>query len=179
MKPLIYAAALTLTIISFRSIVMKKLIYATAFTLMLASWIPVAHAAGRSRDFKVSRIVHSAAHATGTRNLDATHHFEIDVEGSAISEISMDLPEGISIHRGIKITNQSGQKIPATVSIADRKATLLFGQPVTPGTTISVKIEGVPTSIYQHFWQYMVYGKMVGIDAAIPLGIAQIQTPGR
>ncbi|HEY9849150.1 MAG TPA: hypothetical protein V6D28_06810 [Leptolyngbyaceae cyanobacterium] len=44
---------------------MKKLIYATAFTLMLASWVPVAHAAGSSRDFKVARIVHSAAHATG------------------------------------------------------------------------------------------------------------------
>ncbi|MCL1473670.1 DUF2808 domain-containing protein [Argonema antarcticum] len=158
---------------------MKKLIYASTFTLMLASWIPIAYAAGSSRDFKASRIVHSAVHATGTRNLDATHHLEIDVQGSALSELSIDLPEEVSIHRGIKVTNQSGQKIPATVSIGDKKATLVFSQPVPPQTTLSIEIQGVYTPRYRHFWQYMVYGKMVGIDAQIPLGIAQMQTPGR
>ncbi|MFB2920645.1 DUF2808 domain-containing protein [Aerosakkonema funiforme] len=158
---------------------MKKLIYTTAFTLMLTAWIPVAYAAGSSRDFKASSIVHSAAHATGTRNLDATHHLEIDVQGSALSELSIDLPEEVSIHRGIKVKNQSGQRIPATVSIADKKATLVFAQPVPPQTTLSIEIQGVYTPFYRHLWQYTIYAKMVGIDAEIPLGIAQIRTPGR
>ncbi|XWK91705.1 MAG: DUF2808 domain-containing protein (plasmid) [Phormidium sp.] len=159
---------------------MKKLIYAgVAFTLIIAASISSARAAGSLRNANAPHIVHSGSHTSNPRFLDATHHFEIHVQGPALSELSIDLPEDLSIRRGIEVENKSGQRIPATVSIRDRKATIVFSQPVPPETTLSIKMQGVNARFYRSIRQYMVYSKMVGLNAEIPLGTVRIQTSSR
>jgi len=155
---------------------MKSLIYAVTFTIVFGSSIPVGYAIESQPDLKISQIEHSGFHTSNPSY--ATHHFEVDVQGSALLELSIDLPENLSI-REIEVENQLGQKIPATVTIADRKATILFSQPVLPDTRLSIKMQGVNSRFYRSITQYRVYGKIVGLNTTITLGTVRIQTLSR
>jgi len=157
---------------------MKRLIYAATLTLALTSLTPAARADESPREYpKATHLVHSGAHPNSVRTPNATHHFKLYVEGKALSQLSIDLPEGISISRGIEVTDQSGKKVDETVSINDRKATIAFAQPVSPGTLISIEMKGISTSDYLgRTWLYPVYGKDVGMTVEIPLGTVRIQT---
>lgn len=158
---------------------MKKLIYAAIFTLMFASSVPDAHATGSQSDLKVSHIVHNDAHPNNAQIPYATHHFEVHVQGPALSELLIDLPEGVSISKEIEVKNQLNQKIDALFSVNNRTVTVVFSQPVPPETTLSINMRDVKTPGYSKTWMYHVYGKMVGINTKIPLGFARIQTYGR
>ncbi|XWK91730.1 MAG: hypothetical protein U7127_30925 (plasmid) [Phormidium sp.] len=107
------------------------------------------------------------------------HQFKVYVQGQALSEIAIDLPESISSREGIKVKNLLEKRVAASVSIANKKATLVFSQPVPPETKLSINMRGVITPGYDHIWLYRIYGKTVAGNAAIPLGTARIQTSGR
>ncbi len=155
---------------------MKQVIYAATFTLIIASFIPTAWATGKPGDAKFSHLVDSAAYPDAASVRGATHEIEVHVHGENISELSIDLPENVSIRKGIEVTNQSGKKIEANVSVNDRKATVVFSQPVAPETIVSLAMKGVETPGYDKIWHYRVYTKKVGMKAEIPLGTARIHT---
>ena len=155
---------------------MKKLIYAAAFAFVLAFNAPTTLAGGAMRNANVSHLVHSGAHPNNARFQAATHHFEVHVQGRALSALTIDLPEDVKMRSGIDVTNQSGQKIESQVSVNNRKATVVFSQPVSSDTTISIDMRGIHTPGYSHNWRYAIAGKMVGINADIPLGTVLIQT---
>lgn len=157
---------------------MKTLIYSAAVVLAIASSVSAATTSRMSQENQSpTSIVHSGAHPNSVHVLNATHHFDLYVGGDALSQLLIGLPEGIRVSNGINVTNQAGQKIDATVSIKDTKATIAFAQPVPIGTTLSVYIQGVETSDYLgRTWLYPIYGRSVGTSAEIPLGTAQIQT---
>jgi hypothetical protein len=156
---------------------MKKLIYTVTFTLVLASSVTTAWAKNPN-DAKFSHLGNSAAVPNVARIPDATHKFDVHVQGKALSELVIDLPEGISINKGIEVQNKLGQKIPTTVSINNKKATVAFSEPIVPGTTISIRMKVVNTPDYKGTWHYPVSVKKVGMKEAIPLGLARIQTYG-
>ena len=157
---------------------MKRLLYAATLTLALTSLVSAARADESPREYqKATHLVHSGAHPNSVRTPNTTHHFKLYVEGNALSQLSIDLPEGISINRGIEVTDQAGKKVDETVSINDRKATIAFAQPVSPGTMLSIEMKGIKTSDYLgRTWFYPIYGKDVGMTVEIPLGTARIQT---
>ncbi|MDM9384574.1 DUF2808 domain-containing protein [Chlorogloeopsis sp. ULAP01] len=159
---------------------MKKLIYVGTFTLAIASLFSPAWASGKPGNFNASHLVKTAAYPNDTTAVDATHKFEVHVQGEPLAELRIDLPEGVRINDGIEVKNQSGEKVSTTVSINDGKATLAFSQPVKPETKLSVFMRGVNTPRYEPgytaTWQYRVYAKKVGLNGEIPLGLAQIQT---
>ena len=158
---------------------MKRLIYATTLTLAIVSLAPVAQAFGSIRDANFPHLGNGGASPNNARAISATHYFEVHVQGKALSELSIDLPEGVSIPKEIKVENQSGQKIDAKVSVNNRTATIAFAQPVSPETMLSINLQGVNTSGYGKTWIYQVYGKMVGLTSQIALGPAWIQTYGK
>ena len=157
---------------------MKRLLCAATSTLALTSLTLTAYAAESPREYqKATHLVHSGAHPNTVRTLNATHHFKLYVEGNALSQLSIDLPEGVRISRGIEVTDKAGKKVDETFSINDRKVTLAFAQPVSPGTLLSVEMKGMRTSDYLgRTWLYPIYGKDVGMTEEIPLGTVQIQT---
>lgn len=155
---------------------MKKLIEALAFTLVIASLAPSVRAEGSLPDAKIPHLLRSGAHPNSAMVSDATHYFEIHVQGRSISELAIDLPEGISIEKSIEVVNESGQKLDAQVSIAPRKATVVFSQPVEPDTTLSIEMQGINTPGYDSTWQYRIYSKLVGLNREISLGSVQIST---
>ncbi|MBD2613939.1 DUF2808 domain-containing protein [Nostoc punctiforme FACHB-252] len=160
---------------------MKKLIYLTAFTLAVTSFsVPAVWASGKPGDFRASHLLRGAAIPNTTYATDATHKFEVHVQGKPLAELAINLPDGVRIDKGIEVKNQSGEEISTTVSINGQKATVAFSQPIAPETKLSVLMRGVNTQAYESgygaTWQYQVYAKKVGLTQEIPLGLAQIQT---
>lgn len=159
---------------------MKKLIYIAALTLAITSSVPAVWANEKPGDSSGSYLGNSTAYPSDTTAVDATHEFEVYV-GKPLAELVIDLPEGVKINRGIEVKNQTGQKIPATVSINNRKATVAFSQPVEPETKLSILMNGVNTignseAGYSRPWIYRVYAKNAGSQGEISLGVARIQT---
>ena len=157
---------------------MKILFSSAAVVIALASSVFASDVATVLRENpRASLIVHSGAHPNGVHVPYATHHFDLFVGGKALSQLLINLPEGIRIGKGIAVTNQSGQTIDATVSIKETSATIVFAQPVPTGTTLSIFMQGVETSDYiGHDWLYPIYGRSIGTSVDIPFGTAQIQT---
>lgn len=164
---------------------MKKLICATTFTLAIPvgiasfyiSSVP-AFAGGVLREANAPHIVHSSAHPNGTRVPNATHHFEVHVQGKELSQLSFEVPDGVEVRDRIMVSDQSGKKIDSTVSIEDKRATIAFSQPVPVETTLSISMKSVKTPFLSrgNTWLYPVYGRSVGMTEDIRMGIAQIQT---
>ncbi len=157
---------------------MKIYIRNAVFILAFASSsISASQALGVMREPQAPLIVHSEAHPNNVHVPSATHHFKLQVAGYNISKLLIDLPKGISVTGGIEITSQSGQKVDYTVSLNNRRVTVAFAQPVSPGTTLSISLKGVRTSDYLgRTWLYPVSGRLNDIQVDIPLGIARIQT---
>ncbi len=159
---------------------MRSLIYAVAFTLAFTSSVDAVFASGKPGDFSASNLIKSAATPNHTCATNATHKFEVHVQGKLLAGLTINLPEGVKIDRGIEVKNQSGQKIPTTVSINEQKATVAFSQPIDPQTKLSILMRGINTPMYEpgsgKTWQYQVYAKKVGFTQEIPLGLALVQT---
>ena len=165
---------------------MKTLIYATALTLTVpfgiaslqASSAAPAYAGGVLRDAKAPHLVHSNAHPNNARIQNATHHFQVHVQGSDLSQLFVDVPEGIRLSDRIVVTDESGKKVNAKTSIDDKRVTITFEQPVPSGTTLSVSIKGVSTRFLSrgHVWLYSIYGRSVGMKEDVRIGLARIQT---
>ncbi len=155
---------------------MKKLIYAATFTLAIASSFP-ALAGGILRDAKAPHLVHSGAHPNNARISQATHHFDVHVQGSDLEQLFVDVPKEVNVRNRITVTDQANKKVDATISINDNRIAIAFTQPVPTGTTLLVSMKGVRTSSLRgHTWLYPVYSRSVGINADVPIGIARIQT---
>lgn len=153
---------------------MKKIIYAAAFTFAISSTIPVF--AKSPSDAKFTHLGNSAALPDNAQAYDATHKFDVHVQGKAVSKLMIESPEDVKITEGIEVNNKSGEKIPATVSINGKKATITFSEAVNPGTSLSIQMQGVMTPGYANTWHYSVSAKKVGIKEEIPLGLARVNT---
>lgn len=165
---------------------MKTLIYATALTLAIPfgiAWLqtssaPPAYAKGVLRDAKAPHLVHNNAHPNNARVQNATHHFQVHIQGSDLSQLSVDVPEGVRLGDRIVVTDESGKKVNAKISIDDKRITIIFEQPVPSGTTLTVSLKGVSTRFLSrgHVWLYSIYGRSVGMKEDVRIGLAQIQT---
>lgn len=156
---------------------MKRLIYAATLTLTLTSLVGAAYADEVSREHpRATQIIHSGAHPNARRTPNATYHFELHVGSNALSQLEIDLPDQIDIPKQIEVTDRSGERIEATVSIDDRKAAIAFTRPISPGTILSVSLQGIEIPKYPNVWLYPIYGRFVGQTAQIPLGTVRIQT---
>lgn len=155
---------------------MKRLITATTLTLAIVSLAPIAQAFGSLRDANLPHLGNGGASPNNARAISATHHFEVHIQGKALSELSIDLPEGVSIPKEIEVKNQSGEKINAKVSVNNRIVTIAFAQAVPLETTLLINLRGVKTPGYSKTWIYQVYGKMIGLTSEIALGPAWVRT---
>ena len=165
---------------------MKTLIYATALTLAIpfgivslqASSAAPAYAGGVLLDAKAPHLVHSNAHPNNARVQNATHHFQVHVHGSELSQLSVDVPEGIRLSDRIVVTDESGNKVDAKTSIDNKRVTITFAQPIPSGTTLSVSMKGVSSRFLSRgrLWLYPIYGRSVGMTEDVRIGLARIQT---
>ncbi|MBW4630767.1 MAG: DUF2808 domain-containing protein [Iphinoe sp. HA4291-MV1] len=162
---------------------MKKLILSVVPLLLISSAIvPPTNAATFRRDTKATYIVRSGALSTYTNAANATHYFDLQVQGLPLSHLFIDLPNELTLTKGISITNQSGEKVSGEVTVKDKRAAIAFTEPVTAGTTLKVALQGVRTTYplipVSQTWLYPIYGRSVGLTTDIPFGLVRIQTYG-
>jgi hypothetical protein len=155
---------------------MKRLVSALALTLVATSLPTIAWASGKASNGKAVHLFDSAAIPNNAAVTGATHRFKVHVQGSPLSQLSIEIPEGLQPAQGIEAIDGSGQKVPAEVSINNGKAILAFAQPIAPDTVLTIKMRGMVTPGSPQNWQYRVSGKQVGVTEEIPLGLAEIST---
>ncbi|MBW4623848.1 MAG: DUF2808 domain-containing protein [Cyanosarcina radialis HA8281-LM2] len=156
---------------------MKRLIYSATLALTMTSLVGVAYADEGAREYqRATQIIHSGAHPNVRKTPNATYHFELHVGVNALSELAIDLPDGIDVPKQIEVTDRSGERIDTTVSFNNNKAAIAFARPISPGTIVSVSLKGIEIPKYPRVWLYPIYGRFVGLTAQIPLGTVRIQT---
>ncbi len=155
---------------------MKKLIYTVVFTLIAISLPATAWASGKSNYPDANHLFDSAAIPSNARIQNATHKFKVHVQKSPVSELSIYLPEEVSLAKDIEVTDVTGQKIDAQASINSGKVTIAFAQAVAPDTVLKVNLRGVRTPDIEQNWLYRVYSQKVGLNAETPLGTAEVRT---
>ncbi|ADI64221.1 hypothetical protein [Trichormus azollae] len=97
------------------------------------------------RDAKAPHIIHSGAHPNHVILQKTAHYFEIHIQGRAVSQLSIDVPNGIKVTEGVDISNQYGKKIDANVPSNNGKYTINFAQPVPIETILSIFLNGIIT----------------------------------
>ena len=152
---------------------MKTLIYA-AVALAITAPISAEYA---------SAITESSPHIHGTvqfpqnRSRIVRHTIRLCIpQGSShLSQLTIDVPEGLRASDNITITNNSGQKINADVAIMGNKVIINFPQPITPDSKLELDLNYVERNGISNAWLYRVAAKFVDSDTHIPIGTAQIR----
>ena len=155
----------------------RTLIYAAVVTLTATSLIQAGFASART-DKGNSLHVDSAVQFPQTKWRIVRHTIRLHVsqESTALSQVIIDVPSGLTVSNDIILSDSSGQKINATVSVNGRQVTLAFPQPVAPGTKLDIDLNNVKISGVSNAWLYRVSAKFAGSDTKFPLGVAQIRT---
>jgi hypothetical protein len=160
---------------------MKTVMFGMLCTIMtMTGTVSIVQAQTNSTTESVSQIVMADADPLDTQSTEsgfATHFIDVKVEGNSISQLMIDLPDGLKVAKGIKVAARSKQPVNSTVSVNGNSATISFAQPVQPGTTLKIALRGVTGSRNNdNIWFYPVSVRYVGETENIPIGTARIQT---
>jgi len=147
--------------------------YAIAFTLALAALAPAVQA----MEAQATHLHSSAAIPRNARVPAATYRLYLHVGSLPLSQLTIDLPEGLNSSQSIAVVNQAGQTIEAIATFSRNQVMIAFAQPVAPDDRLKIDLKGVHTLDYLgHTWFLPVSGRSVGMATDIPLGTARFQT---
>lgn len=123
-----------------------------------------------------SRIVGSVQFPQGKMRLFRhTFRLQIPQKSSALSQLSINVPDGLPVRNNISVTDQSGLKIDTNVSVNGRKLIIAFPKPVAFGTRLNIAMKNIIRLGSSNAWLYRVSAKLVGIAAYLPIGIARFR----
>ncbi|MFB2935610.1 hypothetical protein ACE1B6_10040 [Aerosakkonemataceae cyanobacterium BLCC-F154] len=153
---------------------MRTLIYTAAIALALAASIPADNASARTEG---GLHVEGAVQFPQSRSRIVRHtiRFHIPQGTSPLSQLNIDVPEGLRISDNIALTDKSGRKINANISIMGNKVIVDFPQSVAPASKLELDLNNVRIRGVSNAWIYRVSAKLVGLEADVPIGIAQIR----
>lgn len=153
----------------------RTLIYAAAFSLVATVLISADYASARAGRFTHIDSTFQFP-SSKARNFRHTIRLHIPQEGRAISQLSIEVPPGLTVRNNITISDQSGRRIKANTSVNGNKIILAFPELVAPGTRLNIDLNKVIRRGFSNGWLYSVSEKNPGINADIPIGVAQFRT---
>lgn len=106
------------------------------------------------------------------------HSFKLQVpsQGSALSQLSITVPEGLRLPQSVTVVDGSKQVVPTDVAMTDRQITLTFLRSVSPGTLLKISLNNVRVAGRTNAWIYPVRAKVVGLSHELPIGVARFRT---
>lgn len=153
---------------------MKTLFYAAAFTLAAISFNSAAYANTPTPTGWVPHIVGSVQFPqTRWRIVRQSFRLEIPQESSALSQVNIDVPDGLTVRNNISVRDQFGSKVHTNISVIGSKVIVGFPEPVAPGTRLNIAMKKVKISGVSNGWLYPVSVKLVGLNTDIPIGLAR------
>jgi hypothetical protein len=157
----------------------RTLIYAAAVTLMLAVSVPSTYAHPTTESLNFPHVISLNEFPQGIRHWRILRHtlrLEIPQQCKALSQLTIEAPSHITVRDNIDISDQSGKKINANVSINDKKVILAFALPVAPGTILTINMNKVKKStVTTGDKLYRIFAKLEGNNAELPIGVAQLR----
>jgi len=155
---------------------MKVLIYLTTLSLLAATCVPAVYADSVTDVIGLPHIGSTTQFPQGKWGpFRHTFQLQIPQNSSALSQLNIDVPAGLTVEKNINISDGSGRKIPANTSVNDNKITIVFPQAISPGNTITIDLNKVNRIGTSNAWLYRISAKLVGIDTEMPIGIAQFR----
>jgi hypothetical protein len=162
---------------------MQRFIYSSFSALILAAATlapaaqaaqpPVNPAALNKMEFSFT-----APFISSSALLNNHHIIRVMVVGMALEDLRLSIPPQMTKFNQVRVTDSSGRAIPAKIAASKERVAIVFDQPVQPGTTVSVTIDGIRAE--QGSGEILLYGvtaKRVGLVGEIPIGTARIQVP--
>lgn len=154
---------------------MKPLIYSGALALAVVASLPTGYASARAG--KNTHVDSTLQFPQGkTRNFRHTIRLHIPQESSAISQLMINVPTGLTVKSDITVTDQSGKQVKTQIAVNDSKVLLIFSEPVTSGTKLDIDLNNVIRTGGSNAWLYQIYEKIAGSNVEITIGIAQFRT---
>ncbi|MCC5597741.1 DUF2808 domain-containing protein [Nostoc favosum] len=155
---------------------MKKFIFTTAISLTLTASFSAVYASQIPANKSFPHIL-STVQFPQIKWGTVRHTFKLEIpqNSSAITQINIDVPPGLSVKNNFSISDQSGRKIQANTTVNDRKITIAFAQLVAPANILNIDMNRVNRTGTSNAWLYRVSAKFVGSDAEIPVGVAQFR----
>lgn len=154
----------------------RTLVYAAVFSLAVTASAPVVYGSSITDISKVPRIVSSVQFPqTRWRVVRHTIRLQIPQNSSALSQLSIKVPPGLTVSDQITVSDQSGEKLDTNIAIDGRKITMSFPKPVTSGAKLKIAMKGVKIVGISNAWLYPVSARLVGINADLPIGIARFR----
>ena len=158
---------------------MKKILISTAAILTIV--VPIGNAIAQpTTASNFARITNFSEFPKGIRHMSTPRHtlkIAISQQSNAVSQIMIEAPDNIKLNDNIDISNQSGEKINAEITIDDnKKTTLTFSQPVPPGTNLTIEMNKVrKLRATRGEMLYRVFANFVGSNQTVPVGIARLR----
>ncbi|MEJ6485634.1 DUF2808 domain-containing protein [Nostoc punctiforme UO1] len=155
---------------------MKKLIHAVAFTFIIASLSSAAYGTTTTRTSKFPYIVGAVQFPQNkAKVVRDSFQLKIPQDSRALSQMTIAVPQGLTVRNDINLSDQSGQKIAANITVNGRAITIAFLQQVAPGTELKIDLNRVLISGTSNAWLYPVSVRLVGLNADIPVGVFRLR----
>lgn len=157
---------------------MKKLIFLGTVLVATFASASATFATPYAPNLSAPHIDATAAIPNDASATRPTYFFQVHVQGSTLSSVTIDLPEGIKIGGTIDVVDQLNRSVGATITSQDNKSVISFAQPIAVGTTLKVAMRDMNTDRQQTGFIHLipVSAKFANLDADIPLGLVRIQT---
>ncbi|MEA5552041.1 DUF2808 domain-containing protein [Anabaena cylindrica UHCC 0172] len=155
---------------------MKKLIHAVALTLTIASFSSAAYGTTTIKNSGFPDVVGAVQFPQNkAKVVRDSFKLEIPQDSRALSQMTIAVPKGVTVRNDIELSNQSGQKIAANITVNGRTITIVFPQQVAPGTKLNIDLNRVLISGTSNAWLYPVSVRLVGMNADIPIGVFRLR----
>lgn len=155
---------------------MRTLIYAAAFTLTFVAFNSATYGTSIKETAKFPHIVGSVQFPqTKAKIVRHTVRLQIPQESSALSQLIINVPRGLTVTNNIRVSDQSGRKINTNISVNGSTVLVAFPEPVAPGNRLEIDMNNVRISGVTNAWSYHIFANLVGIDVDIPIGVAQFR----
>jgi Protein of unknown function (DUF2808) len=154
----------------------KNLKYFSIIAIILLSMPTVVKAHGMIQNTQLPHLIYGNANPRNARIQDAVYEIRLHVGKQSLSRLSIQVPEGMAVTRGIDALNSSNQKLDVSVRSSDAKQIVSFAQPVSSEENLTVKMKVIRTGRYENIWLFPVSVNLMGMDAELPLGTVRIAT---
>ncbi len=155
---------------------MVRILFTAVLTLMVSSINLAAYGKPLTAIDRVPRVISSVQFPQSKWRI-VRHSFQINIPlgSNAISQLYISVPQGLTVSNNINVFDKSGKIVINSISKDDKKITISFPNPIAPGSRLKVVMKDVKISGRSNAWLYPVSAKLVGINANIPLGLAQFR----
>ncbi len=158
---------------------MKKLLILYSATLFFSSvaLLSPSNASANTDDGKIPHVDRNVQFPpTRWQIVRHTIWLHVPKNSKPLTELSINVPRTITISNDIKyikVTDEKIQEINANISVNNRNIHIVFAEPITSNTKLIIEINNVQKQFFTNSYTYQLFAKVVGINAEIPIGVAQ------